>query len=202
MDYLRFARDRFTILVIGGSQGANRLNRVFAESVTTLEEDRRRAIQVVHIAGDRDRDWVEAIYDNFNIASRVFSFIDRIDKAYSAADLVFTRSGAAALFELAFYGKPMVLVPYPYALNHQKENADVFCRKGAAVCREEKDLAPKEFRSLIRELMDNRARLESMSHSSRDMSVPDAADRLAVIVVGTSRKMGHVHLKNKWDTSH
>src|SRR3989338_2971814 len=119
-------KDRFTLLVIGGSQGAHRLNMVFAESIASLEEERKKAIQIVHIAGERDRESIAAIYDNFDVLACVFSFLDRIDEAYSAADLVFSRSGAAALSELAYYAKPMVLVPYPYARSHQRENAIAF----------------------------------------------------------------------------
>jgi UDP-N-acetylglucosamine--N-acetylmuramyl-(pentapeptide) pyrophosphoryl-undecaprenol N-acetylglucosamine transferase len=176
--------DVFTILVIGGSQGAHRLNRVFAEAVIGMEDEDKKALQVIHIAGEKDREWISAAYDNFNIKSRVFSFLDKIDGAYSLADLVFTRSGSAVLFELAFYAKPMVLVPYPYALNHQKANADIFVKRGAAICKEEKDSNPREFKSLITDLMSDADRLKAMSFSSRSLARPQAADELADTVIG------------------
>ncbi len=178
-----FDRDKFTLLVIGGSQGAHRLNRIFAESIASLEEARKKDIQIVHIAGEQDKESIEAIYDNFDIPALVFSFLDRIDEAYSAADLVFSRSGSAALSELAYYAKPMVLVPYPYARSHQKENALAFAGKGAAIYKEEGELTPREFRSMVLELMDNREKLAILSKMSRSLSMPDASDRLADVVM-------------------
>lgn len=183
-----FDKDKFTILAIGGSQGAHRLNRVFSESIVAMKEDMRSRIQIIHIAGEKDRDWVDAVYNNFNISNRVFSFIDSIDEAYSLADLVFTRSGAAALFELAFYAKPMVLVPYPYAMSHQKENALAFSKNGAAIYKEEKDLTAKELSSFIAELIGDRETLKRMSESSRRLARPHAADALADCVMDMCRK--------------
>ena len=183
-----FDKDKFTILAIGGSQGAHRLNRVFSESIVTMKEETRGKIQIIHIAGEKDREKVAAVYNNFNVSNRVFSFIDSIDEAYSLADLVFTRSGAAALFELAFYAKPMVLVPYPYAMSHQRENALVFSRKGAAIYKEEKDLKAKELSSFIAELISDREALKKMSESSRQLARPHAADALADVIIGICKK--------------
>ncbi len=183
-----FDRDKFTILAIGGSQGAHRLNRVFSESIVSMKDEVRKRIQVIHIAGEKDRFATSAMYDNSGVSNHVFSFIDSIDEAYSLADLVFTRSGAAALFELAFYAKPMVLVPYPYAMSHQRENALVFSKNGAAIYKEEKDLDPKELSLFLIDLMGDQETLKRMSESSRKMSRPGAADLLADAVIAIERK--------------
>lgn len=178
---------KFTILVIGGSQGAHNLNKVFAESVSAMDERRRGSLQIIHIAGEKDCAWVRKAYEDSRVANRVFPFIDNIDRAYSAADLVVTRSGAAALFEVAYYAKPMILVPYPYAMSHQKENALVFSGRGAALFAEEKDLSSQKFGSIITELMQDERKLRAMSEASAALSMPDASEALAGVVAAMRR---------------
>ena len=177
----RFGLDlnKFTILVIGGSQGAHALNRTFIDAILSMERKAREALQVIHITGVRDYEWALKAYGGAGIEHRVHSFIDRIEEAYAASDLVVTRSGASALFELAFLGKPMVLVPYPFAMSHQAENAAAFSEKGAAVLLEEKTLSARLFRETISALAGDRERLKRMGDSARRLSVPDASGVLA-----------------------
>ncbi len=174
---------RFTILVIGGSQGAAFLNRTFVSSLSAIDPQARGAIQVIHITGVKDYEWALKAYKELRIDHRVHSFIDRIEEAYGAADLIVTRSGASAIFELALMRKPMVLIPYQYALSHQLDNARVFERNGAAVVVEEKDLNSVMFSALILDLMKDHDRIKSLSESAGRMAVPLAADNLAKEVV-------------------
>jgi UDP-N-acetylglucosamine--N-acetylmuramyl-(pentapeptide) pyrophosphoryl-undecaprenol N-acetylglucosamine transferase len=150
----------------------------------------KRSLQIIHIAGERDREMIDEAYKRAGVKAATFAFIDRIDEAYSVCDLAISRSGSAALFELAFYGKPMVLVPYPFAMNHQKKNAAVFEKEGAAFVCEEKDLTAEALRSLIDRVRRDPERRGAMSRCARSLSVPDAGERLAAIVrtIGTARK--------------
>ncbi len=180
---LGLSSDKFTILVVGGSQGSRAINRSFIEAVSALDEDKKSAIQIVHITGIKDYEEVARSYEKAGLDTRTHSFIDRIEDAYSASDLVVTRSGASAIFEIAFFGRPMILVPYPYALAHQAENARVFTKNGAAVTLDEKGLDADSFRTVISELLSDRTRLSGMAVSAKKMSVPDASDRLADVVL-------------------
>ena len=175
--------DKFTILVIGGSQGAHVLNKTFIDSLMTMDHRDKEALQAIHITGVKDYEWALRSYDDADIDNRVHSFIDRIEEAYAASDLVITRSGSSVLFELAYLGKPMVLVPYPFAMSHQAENAAVFSRRGAAVVLEEKALSAAVFKDTILGLLRDRDRLNGFGLAAKKLSVPDASGLLAGTVL-------------------
>ena len=171
--------DKFTILVIGGSQGAHALNKTFIDALLAMERKAKEGFQVIHITGVKDYEWALKAYEEAEIDHRVHSFIDRIEEAYAASDLVVTRSGASALFELAFLGRPMILVPYPFAMSHQKENAAAFSKNGAAIEIDEKDLSADRFRDTLVDFLNNRQKLKSLGAAARRMAVPGASEILA-----------------------
>lgn len=175
--------DKFTVLVIGGSQGAHVLNRTFVESLTAMDHADKKGLQTIHITGVKDYEWALRSYDGAGIDARVHSFIDRIEEAYSASDLVITRSGSSVLFELACLGRPMVLVPYPFAMSHQSENAAVFSRHGAAVVLEEKTLSADVFKETVLGLAKDRGRLGRLGSAAKSLGVPDASASLGKLVM-------------------
>ena len=179
---------KFTILVVGGSQGSHFLNKTFIDAIFKLDENTREALQIIHITGIKDYEWASKEYARMGMENRVYSFIDRIEDAYSASDLIVTRSGASAIFEIAFFGKPMVLVPYPFANGHQAENAAVFSRKGAAITISEEKLSDAIFREMLLELLNDKVRLNDMAASAKLLSVPEASDNLAGHVLELARK--------------
>jgi len=180
--------DKFTILVIGGSQGAHFLNEKFVEALSMLDNKAMASIQVIHITGIKDYGWALKRYHDIGLDHRVYSFIDRIDDAYSASDLIVTRSGASAIFEIALFGKPMILVPYPFAMSHQIENARAFSSRGAAIEIEEKDLSAGIFKDKILNLLSNRAILDSVARSAKMLSVPESSDNMMKLVLDMVRK--------------
>lgn len=179
---------KFTLLAIGGSQGAHVLNETFVNALLGMSRKDRDGFQVIHITGARDYEWVLKAYGDAGIKHRVHSFIDRIEEAYAASDLVVTRSGASALSELALLGRPMILVPYPFAMSHQKENAAVFSGNGAAVSLDEKNLSAGVFKDTVLALANDRDRLKKMVISARKLSFPDASSLLARTVCQVAEK--------------
>lgn len=180
--YRQFGMDaaKFTILVIGGSQGAHFLNENFIKFLAVLDTGLKKRLQVLHLTGIKDYEWAMRSYFALQgLDSRVFSFIDNIGDIYAISDLVITRSGASAIFELAALGKPMILVPYPLARNHQLENAAAFSANGAGILIEEKELNPAKFKELITSLVGDRKKLDELGSRARSMAVPDASDRVA-----------------------
>jgi UDP-N-acetylglucosamine--N-acetylmuramyl-(pentapeptide) pyrophosphoryl-undecaprenol N-acetylglucosamine transferase len=143
---------------------------------------------VIHITGVKDYEWALEKYAEARVDHRVHSFMDRIEEAYAACDLAVTRSGASALFELALLGRPMVLVPYPFAMSHQAENAAAFSRNGAAVVLEEKNLSADIFKDTLAELMVDRDRLKRIGEAAKQLSVPDASAMLAKEVLALAGK--------------
>lgn len=187
----RFGLDeaKFTILVIGGSQGAHFLNENFIAAFSEIDEAERRSFQVIHLTGVKDYEWAIKEYSvTSGLESRVYSFIDRIEEAYSAADLMVTRSGASAIFEIAHFAKPMILVPYPFANAHQAENAKVFREGGAAIMVEEKDLSARVFKDHILRLFRDKEERRRLSEAAKRVSVPEASTNLAREVLRLSEK--------------
>jgi UDP-N-acetylglucosamine--N-acetylmuramyl-(pentapeptide) pyrophosphoryl-undecaprenol N-acetylglucosamine transferase len=175
--------EKTTVLVMGGSQGSSFLNRTASEAAKRIKMKRADAVQFIHLTGRKDFEQVQEFYRANDIPGKVFSFMERIDDAYAACDIAISRAGAAAVFELAYYSKPMILVPYPSAKNNQRSNAEFFSRAGAAICREEKDLLPDSLALEIIGILNDAASRERMSKAAGMLSEPEAGRKLAEEVI-------------------
>jgi len=168
------------LMVMGGSQGARRLNELVAAVLPQLAE---RGIQVLHISGPLDHAAVAPSYERLPGAGVLVEFCQEMQQAYAAADLAICRSGASTLSELAFYEKPSILVPYPYAADdHQTLNAEIFSKPGAALLWRQEALDESRFAQEVAELLGDPGRLEEMSQAMGRFAVPDAAQRVCEAV--------------------
>ncbi len=179
---------RLTVLVAGGSQGAHAINESVALALPWLQS-RAGALQFVHLTGAKDEEFMREMYEKSGFRATVMSFCGQMELAYSAADVVVARSGAATLTEVAAFGLPAILVPYPHAAgNHQWYNARVFERAGAAWLIEQSssdgEVAERgeRFARVIGDLLDDEARRRSMATAARSLAVDDAADRIAALL--------------------
>jgi UDP-N-acetylglucosamine--N-acetylmuramyl-(pentapeptide) pyrophosphoryl-undecaprenol N-acetylglucosamine transferase len=165
--------ETFTVFVFGGSQGARRLVEAAREALERLAgEDMQFIVQT----GDAAALDVPAAWEGRLI---VRSFFDEIYDCYRGADLVVCRAGGGVAEVLAF-GKPMVLVPYPFAAHgHQERNAAYVEQEGAAVVVPDADLDGTRMASLITELKCDGGRRAAMARASRELGRPDAAQRVA-----------------------
>ena len=171
----RAEKDKFTVLVVGGSQGARAINRAFAEALVYLKS-RGRDPEVIHQTGKVDYDQVVEDYRKKDLKVELMPFIQDMTAAYNRADLVVSRAGALTIFELAALGKPSVLIPYPYAANrHQEINARSLVRAGAAEMIHQRDLTGEGLSRVLMKYMDDRFVLEEMGRRARKMGRPDAA---------------------------
>ena len=130
--------DCYTLLVLGGSQGSQRINLEACAAVNELKRD--GDLQVLHLSGSVEVDRVRAYYEAQGILAVVHGFFDDMEIAYRAADMAVCRSGALTVTELAKFALPAVLIPYPFAGGHQKFNAQVLERIGLASILEEQKL--------------------------------------------------------------
>jgi len=178
-------RNKMVILVMGGSQGAKSLNKLVSKSVSGLSDAKKESIQLIHIAGVGNTDDIQKIYKENGIQGMVFEFVGNINEAYSACDLAISRSGAAAIFELAAFSKPMILIPYPNIKNNQRFNAEFFAEKGAAVYRDEKNLSVEKLKGIIDELIDSPAKRQALSANAKRLSVIDGVERLKEEILKT-----------------
>jgi UDP-N-acetylglucosamine--N-acetylmuramyl-(pentapeptide) pyrophosphoryl-undecaprenol N-acetylglucosamine transferase len=167
-----------TLLVFGGSQGAQRLNRACLDAFARPDLD----IQVVHVCGPRNHDAVSAELASLGAPLEryhLLAYTDRLADAMAAADLVVGRSGGS-LAEIAALGRPAVLVPYPYAsADHQSKNAEWMARAGAAEVVADADMTGDLLSRLVRELLGDRPRLAAMAAAGKALGRPDATSRVA-----------------------
>jgi UDP-N-acetylglucosamine--N-acetylmuramyl-(pentapeptide) pyrophosphoryl-undecaprenol N-acetylglucosamine transferase len=159
--FFGFQDGMVTILAMGGSQGAHKINEVFAESLKNIKNLEK--IQVIHLTGRTDFSMVQGAYNGLPLKSKVFAFLNEMNYAYSAADLVISRSGAGSVIEIMRFGLPSILIPYPYAGAHQIENARVLAEKGAAILLEEDKATPSVLCGLLDIFIDDRMRRKTMS---------------------------------------
>ena len=172
-----------TLLVFGGSQGSRILNEAVTEALPHLPGPER--LRLVHQTGPAARDAVAAAYAQAGRDAEVVAYLDDMEVFFAAADLVVSRSGATTCAELQAAGKAAVLVPFARAADdHQRVNARAMEAKGAAVVVEERDLTGESLARTISALLQDEARLAEMGRSARAMSRPDAASRVADLLVG------------------
>jgi len=162
------------ILVLGGSQGAHRVNLLMVEAMRG--ELPAAGVKIRHQTGASDVEMVRSAYAQAGVEAEVSPFITGMAEAYLAADLVVSRAGATTLAELAVLGKPAILIPYPYAADdHQTTNAAYLVKAGAALVFPEGELdGPKLKREIFSLLMDE-DRLGGMASLMRKQARPDAA---------------------------
>jgi UDP-N-acetylglucosamine--N-acetylmuramyl-(pentapeptide) pyrophosphoryl-undecaprenol N-acetylglucosamine transferase len=167
------------LLVVGGSQGAARLNTVMPLALARLAKQ-GVAFEVTHQAGGR---WIEGAreaYARAGVAARVVPFLEDMAAAYGGADLVVCRSGALTVSELAAVGVASILVPFPAAVDdHQTKNAEYLVRVGAAVLIPDRELTDERLTAELTRLAANRAELLAMAERARSLAKPQAAEDLA-----------------------
>jgi UDP-N-acetylglucosamine--N-acetylmuramyl-(pentapeptide) pyrophosphoryl-undecaprenol N-acetylglucosamine transferase len=177
--------DVFTVLVMGGSQGAHALNETAREGLAQLWS-RGREFQVVHLSGPADEDAVRGSYEQAGIPHLVSSFLDDIGRAYRSADLAISRAGASACAELTLCGVPSLLVPLPWATrDHQSANARAMQASGGAEVMTQEELKPGNLAQYIENLMDDPKRLENMRRALLPAVTTSAAHKLAELAERT-----------------
>ncbi len=167
-----------TLLVLGGSLGAHRVNELVSEAfglgLSGLQE-----IKVIHQTGPADAKKIAATYRKNNIDATVAPFFTDMAAVYKEADLLVSRAGATTLAELAVLGKPAVLIPYPYAAdNHQEKNAEFYVQGGGALMYIEKELTAKILADKLVQLLGDREQLQKMSTAMQSRAFPQAAERI------------------------
>ncbi|MDA8168091.1 MAG: undecaprenyldiphospho-muramoylpentapeptide beta-N-acetylglucosaminyltransferase [Nitrospiraceae bacterium] len=175
--------DAFTVFVFGGSSGARSINNALINalnSLTDLKEGQRK-IQFLHQSGEQGYQTVREAYRKLGFRAMVAPFIYQMPEAYAVADMVISRAGATTLAELTALGKPAILVPYPYAGEHQDPNARKLEEFGAARVIRDSELDGGLVAVEIRRLMENGAERAEMANRSRSIGKPDAAQKVADI---------------------
>jgi len=179
------------LLVFGGSQGARILNSLMPQ-IAPLLLAAIPGLTILHQAGARHAETTLAAYETSGAPAdrwQVHAFLDDMPRRFEAADLILARSGASTVAELAASGKPSVLIPFPQAADdHQRKNAEVMVAAGAAKMLIEAGLTKTALGTVLHGLLSDAPALSQMSERARTLAHPDAAQRIAEMVVGIAAK--------------
>lgn len=183
LEFFGLSPDRRTVMIMGGSQGALRINELVAQSLDRLIEAN---IQVLHITGPRDYEKMTEVFLAKRQAGTVVDFLNEVQYAYAVADLAICRAGASSSTELAYYGLPAVLIPFPYAADdHQTANAEIFSIPGAAELWKQSELDEKSFTDNLIALIDDKERLAKMGQKMKELAIPDASDQICDVLAAS-----------------
>ncbi|HQR25793.1 MAG TPA: undecaprenyldiphospho-muramoylpentapeptide beta-N-acetylglucosaminyltransferase [Nocardioides sp.] len=170
-----------TLLVTGGSQGARSLNRAVSEAAVPLAA---AGVQVLHVVGPQGEVDLPATSGPPYVVER---FVERMDLAYAAADLVVCRAGASSVTEAAAVGLPAVFVPLPIGNGEQRLNARPVVDARGGLLLEDRALTPEWVAATVPGLVGDAPRLAAMGAAASALIPRDADDRLARLVVECAR---------------
>lgn len=168
------------LLIVGGSQGSKIINEV----VWSVIKDLLEMVEIIHIVGDKNYNEATKVYislDGHQV--RLYHYVgfldDEMKHAYSAADLVISRSGASSIADICLNRKPSILVPISVDAGQQRSNAYEMAKIGASLVLEEPNFTPHMVLDKVNELLSQPNVMKSMSDQTAQFATPDAAARIA-----------------------
>lgn len=179
-NYIGFNHKEPMVFILGGSQGSESINSFVLENIDDLLNE----FQIYHQVGPSNINDVKN-YTNFHFSKnpknesryKVVGNLNAKDIkiALNAADLIISRAGAGAVFEIAFFQKPSILIPLPKSANdHQKVNAYTYSKKGAAIVIEEQNLKGNILLNQIKNILNNQENIKKMTEAAKKFSTPDS----------------------------
>ena len=161
-----------TILVLGGSLGARKINQLIEQNIVFFKEQK---VQLIWQCGKLYFDEYKKYNDLENI--HVHSFINKMDLAYAAANIIISRSGASSVSELCIVGKPTIFIPSPnVAEDHQTKNARSIAEKHGAILLKESEL--ETFPIVFETLLKDEGKQESLSQNIKELALPNATNKI------------------------
>jgi UDP-N-acetylglucosamine--N-acetylmuramyl-(pentapeptide) pyrophosphoryl-undecaprenol N-acetylglucosamine transferase len=166
-----------TILILGGSLGARRINQLIEKELEFF------AAQDVQLLWQCGKLYFEE-YQKYNSKNvQVMAFIERMDLVYAAADIVISRAGASSVSELCIVGKPVIFIPSPnVAEDHQTKNAQSVANKNGAILIRENEL-DAAFESTFSDLLGNENKQNELSHNCKNLALPNATKAIVEEII-------------------
>ncbi len=187
-EIFKLEKDLPTILVLGGSQGAQIINDIVLDAAPEL----LKFCQVIHQCGIKNeketRGRLKIVTENSFFKNRfhLYSYLNdsELRAASKAATLIISRAGSSAIFEIAAWGLPSILIPLSSAAqDHQRSNAYDYARANATTVIEENNLSPHVLLSEIERLLSDKKKMEIMSGNAKKFSQPEAARKIAQEII-------------------
>lgn len=178
LSYFQLDASKKTLLVLGGSLGARRINQLLASELDFLLSQN---IQIIWQCGKLYFEQYKHFSEKENV--QVLSFMDRMDLVYAAADVVISRAGASSVSELCIVGKPVIFIPSPnVAEDHQTKNAKAIVDKNGALLLKESELEAK-FETVFAELISSDATQQQLSENIKQLALPNATKQIVDEIV-------------------
>ena len=186
-EIFKLSQERPIILILGGSQGAQKINDI----ILSISPELLKEFEIIHQCGDKNFKEVKAeanvvISKELKKYYHLVAFFKEpeLSHTYQVADLIISRSGSGNIFEIAATGKPSILIPLKTsAQNHQIKNAYQYAQSGPAIVIEESNLTAHFFLKKIKNLLSNADKLDNMSKKAKEFSRPKAARTIAGYIV-------------------
>lgn len=170
------------VLVFGGSQGAQSINRSFIEIIVNKKN---KNYQIMWAAGPEQYDKIREKLNEVNINiekienAKIVPYIYNMEEVMNIADLVVCRSGAMTITEVSVVGKPAIFIPFPFATeNHQEYNARVLEKVGAAKIILDKDINSELLGNTINKIIKNKEKLEEMGKNAEKVAIKNVEDNI------------------------
>lgn len=192
-EYLKLDKNIPTILILGGSQGAKKINDTVIEALPKLVEK----YQIIHQTGKKNFEEINGTAHiiledtEFKYRYKAFGFLNTLAMRMSAgaADIVVSRAGSGAIFEIAIWGLPSIIVPISKEVSHdQSKNAFAYARSGAAVVIEEENFTPNLLISEINRIIADKELQRKMKNGAENFARPNAARKIAEGIIATALK--------------
>ncbi|AMJ60641.1 undecaprenyldiphospho-muramoylpentapeptide beta-N-acetylglucosaminyltransferase [Bosea sp. PAMC 26642] len=175
------------LLVFGGSQGARVMAETVPPAVKLMSREEIARLHIVQQARTEDEERVRGIYAGLGLRAEIAPFFKDLPTRMARAHLVVARSGASTVAELTVIGRPSILVPLPGSLDQdQAANAAVLEKAGGTVRILQPDFTPRRLATELSDLLAAPSRLTTMAANAKSAGIPDAADRLARLVIETA----------------
>ncbi|MGI2031744.1 undecaprenyldiphospho-muramoylpentapeptide beta-N-acetylglucosaminyltransferase [Rhizobium panacihumi] len=186
----------FNLVVFGGSQGAQFFSRAIPTALSLLEENERSRIVLTQQARPEDQGQVGSCFAKLKMTPDVSAFFPDMAERLASAHLVVCRSGASTVSEVSVIGRPSILVPYPYALDHdQAANAAALVATGGAEVVPQAELSPERLAEKLKVALAEPERLAKMAEAAKQAGRPHAATLLADMVVAIAGAQGIAQFK-------
>lgn len=177
ISYFNLDANKKTVLVLGGSLGARRVNQLIEKE---LDKMLSQNVQIIWQCGKL---YFEE-YKKYNTANvQVMAFVERMDLVYAAADIVISRAGASSVSELCIVGKPVIFIPSPnVAEDHQTKNAKAISDKKGAILLRESEL-DSQFSLVFEALVKDEGKQKQLSENIKQLAMPEATNQIVDAIV-------------------
>jgi UDP-N-acetylglucosamine--N-acetylmuramyl-(pentapeptide) pyrophosphoryl-undecaprenol N-acetylglucosamine transferase len=183
LESLNLEKGMFSLLIMGGSQGAAFINNLIISTIKKFSKELREKTQFIHICGNKNYEAIKNKYEGLNIKSfKLIGFSEDMPLLLAASDLVISRAGATSIAEIAAAARASILIPYPYARGHQMYNALLLKNIEAAIVYEEREIDPEKLSFILKKMMTDEDLILKMSANCKKIAEDQASSNMKRVI--------------------